>query len=83
MLRIRQLTDEVSKLRVAPTVKPNDKDVEEFTREVKSLREELQALRSIRESVADAIEKVKASATTQPSPDIARSEELSEQVKRL
>ena len=82
-LRIRQLTDEVSKMRVAPTVKPNGKDMEEFTLEVKSLREELQALRSIRESLGDAIQKVNASAITQPSPSIARSEEVSEEVKRL
>lgn len=46
-LRIRQLSDEVTKLGAAPVVEPDRGVAEELASEVRSLREELKALRSM------------------------------------
>jgi hypothetical protein len=57
-LRIRQLSDEVSKLAAAPTVKPDRSDVEELASEVRGLREELKVLRAIGKVPVASVEKV-------------------------
>jgi len=79
-LRIRQLSSEVSKLAEAPTVKPDRSDVEELAREVRSLREELKALRSIDKLPIAAIDKVKMAVPSEASRDTIGIKELAEDV---
>jgi DNA repair exonuclease SbcCD ATPase subunit len=81
-LTIRQLADEVSKLQAAPTAKPDQSSIHELTSEVRSVKEELQALRSMKELLADAVEKT-AAAKPELSRESAGSGELREQVNKL
>jgi hypothetical protein len=84
-LRIRQLADEASKLRAISTAKADQSSMRELACEVRSLREELQALRHIDELLVPAVGRIKA-ATAAPgeaSRDVGGNEELVREFGKL
>ena len=82
-LRIRQLGDEISRLEGSPGADAEPSRVEELVSEVRSLREELQVLRSLDKYVAAAVDKAKAAAAQPGAVGEGESKELAEEIQRL